>query len=541
MFYRRKLGSRLPLRSQDNVNTSDSWWGRFEKALKISPWTIFADWVAVPVFVLVMLTYIWGVDRAVQGKFPASVLAMLLLFFALALVATLVPRGEHYVDKVLTLCGAGIEWLLKWMPLMFSPVLIVLPAEPILPGTEIGKVIAIFVAGYVIFLSIIVGCAQLLQYFVREYTNWRRTSPVPVASQHMSLHAGDQSLAGSASALQLTEEMQRSQSSLMTDSPAMPAAKIPEEPVITDTTPNQHSTLSSFLGVPIHPSTVAIYVLGLVPAAALAFAANVLQPLHLIITTLAYMIGLAVPRAVRSILHPLFTCALIAVLSIWAVAAIRGETLNDELFAYYRRAKFTVILNAAVDRKPIPTPGAGDVLYSLLDAAVATLGVRMYTSRGVLKSHAITIITTVITMAPASIFFHAALASALDMDPTNALAVTIRFVTTPLALQIFSSTLTEANVSLGVILVLVSGVIGDISGPWLLQRLFRVKKDDVVTIGLAVGITSHAVGTAGLLHKNAPASAISALAFVLFATISVVVTSIPVVVDSIKSLAGLAD
>lgn len=44
-------------------------------------------------------------------------------------------------------------------------------------------------------------------------------------------------------------------------------------------------------------------------------------------------------------------------------------------------------------------------------------------------------------------------------------------MTTPLALQIFSSVLTEGNQSLGVIMVLVSGVLGDVVGSRFVQLL----------------------------------------------------------------------
>lgn len=68
---------------------------------------------------------------------------MLILFFAL-LLGALLPRGAERLDAVLAWCDSGVEWLLKWMTLMFAPALVIIPAQRVLDGAEIGRVIGVF-------------------------------------------------------------------------------------------------------------------------------------------------------------------------------------------------------------------------------------------------------------------------------------------------------------------------------------------------------------------------------------------------------------
>lgn len=63
------------------------------------------------------------------------------------------------------------------------------------------------------------------------------------------------------------------------------------------------------------------------------------------------------------------------------------DDLFTALLGYSRSIKATKILTALANGVSVPTPGAGDVLYSLLDAAVAILAVRMYKERAKLKEN----------------------------------------------------------------------------------------------------------------------------------------------------------
>lgn len=63
--------------------------------------------------------------------------------------------------------------------------------------------------------------------------------------------------------------------------------------------------------------------------------------------------------------------------------------------------------------------------------------------------------------------------------------------------------------------------------------------DDYVTRGVAMGANASALGTALLLRVDPRAAAISSLAMSLFGTITVAFSSIPPIVNVIRSMVGL--
>ncbi|KAJ3022938.1 hypothetical protein HKX48_004849 [Thoreauomyces humboldtii] len=361
--------------------------------------------------------------------------------------------------------------------------MIIIPSQKILDGKEIGRVIGVFAIGYFFFFTVAL---------------WVKTDAGSSMTLHETLPVG-------------------------ADPDNDEAPEIPAPP----------KTASKPRRLPVQPFTLLVYVVALIISLVLAFAIDVLQPAHICITVLTFYVGLALPVRVKMIVHPLLTCGFLSVMGIWAVSAIQGRGIQDGLAAYMHSVKATQILTAVASGEKPTVPGAGDFLYSILDASVVALAVRMYRERGLLRQHAVSIVSLVGILSIASLILHVALGKGLGMTPADALAMGPRFVTTPLALQIFDSSLTTANSNLGVVMVLVSGIFGDLVG----TKLAWVVGADPLSLGVAVGCTSHAGGTAGLLVTNPSAGAISSLTFLLFATASVVWTTIPPIRDALVNLA----
>ncbi|KAJ3180105.1 hypothetical protein HDU87_002330 [Geranomyces variabilis] len=469
-----------------------------------------------------MLVYVWSVDRMVKSAVPASVLSMLILFFVLVLVAS-VPGAAKPLEALVAWCDSGVEWLLKWMTLMFAPALIIIPAQRVLDGQEIGRIIGVFAIGFCVFFTAALWMARGLQHLLAKFRRDRlipaNTAAVtdPAINRRSDERVSDAAGAGSASTSEGTRSSSVNSECVVEEDDAPPARP-----------PGR---------IPVHASAILIYAVLLVPSLVIAFVLDVLQPAHLCITILTFYVGLALPRRAKMLLHPLLTCGLLTVLAIWAIAAIQRQTLHQALNSYYRSIKSSKIFTSIASRRPIPEPGAGDIIYSLLDAAVAALAVRMYKQRHMLREQAATVLTSVVVLSLASLFFHVAISRAFGMSHSDALAMGPRFVTTPLALQIFNSVLTEANSTLGVVMVLVSGMLGDVVG-LKLARFVGLGNEDPKSSGFAIGVTSHAVGTAGLLQRDPAAAAVSSLTFVVFGTFSVIWTTIPPVADALRSLAG---
>lgn len=62
--------------------------------------------------------------------------------------------------------------------------------------------------------------------------------------------------------------------------------------------------------------------------------------------------------------------------------------------------------------------------------------------------------------------------------------------------------------------------------------------DDYVTRGVTLGVNSSAIATALLLRTDPRAASLSSLSMSLFGTVTVLFTSIPPVVNMIRSLVG---
>lgn len=142
-----------------------------------------------------------------------------------------------------------------------------------------------------------------------------------------------------------------------------------------------------------------------------------------------------------------------------------------------------------------------------------------------------------IFLALASFFAYPPVCHAVGIQATRALAFVGRSVTLALALPVVAS-LGGSSTLVSVVGIL-SGIVGAVVGDRLLRRGLRVRHDDYVTIGIAMGVNSSAIGSAHLLATNPRASALSSLAFFVFGTTLVVMAAITPLVNIIRAWVGL--
>jgi putative effector of murein hydrolase len=181
----------------------------------------------------------------------------------------------------------------------------------------------------------------------------------------------------------------------------------------------------------------------------------------------------------------------------------------------------------------IGAAGAGDLLMLLLNPAVSALGFLLFEERRMLRDHAVEIVTALVPAALLALLSAAAAAGALRLSREYALAVIPRSVTTPIAIPI-AETL-GANPGITAALVVITGLLGAIFGPALLDRLGFTSP---VIRGVAIGASSHGIGAAALVATDPPAAAISGIAFALMATISAAAVSIVPICQALIRLAG---
>ncbi|GAB5587008.1 hypothetical protein Unana1_01908 [Umbelopsis nana] len=258
----------------------------------------------------------------------------------------------------------------------------------------------------------------------------------------------------------------------------------------------------------------------------------ILLPLYLSMAVLAYYAALQVPDKIRFFLHPIISASAIVMLCMEIIEVMKGGNLLTGLAKFSTGTKYLSILEGTSQGR---IPGAGDVLFSLLDCSIISLSTVMFRFRKELKQHAFEMLLTIVFMAIASLFCLPLFAHALGVPPAKALSLAPRSVTTPLAMVV--ANLLEADANSTVCFVVLTGILGTIVGPYLL-KLLKVREEDYLTTGLAMGIGSHAIATASLLRTNPRAAAIASLSFVIFGTLFVIVVSIPVIPQTLRQLVG---
>lgn len=90
------------------------------------------------------------------------------------------------------------------------------------------------------------------------------------------------------------------------------------------------------------------------------------------------------------------------------------------------------------------------------------------------------------------------LAYLLQMSSADIMAFATRAVTTPIAINI--ATLLNAPISMAILIVILSGVIGAAFSPFILRRI-----NDERAAGLALGLAAHAIGTAQAWQRGSVA------------------------------------
>lgn len=279
-------------------------------------------------------------------------------------------------------------------------------------------------------------------------------------------------------------------------------------------------------------------------------------PLFLGINLVTFLFSITIiPAKLRRYAHPILTTSVLTVLILWAIGEIRGWSLKRTLNSYSVDAKYTVLWSLSGYSGPVI--GAGDVLFSTLDAGIVSLAIPMYRYRWDLWIHFWDMLTVLFPCSMLSLFVWPTVAAQIGIAPERALAFASRFMSTPLAIEL--SLTIGADESITVVLVVITGILISIfKDPFF--RLFGLdptqdgddnhqdqdqdqKKDgggksqDYLTIGIAMGSTAGAIGASSLISKPR-CMAIASLSFVLFGAILLIFAAIPPIVETVRTLAG---
>jgi len=153
--------------------------------------------------------------------------------------------------------------------------------------------------------------------------------------------------------------------------------------------------------------------------------------------------------------------------------------------------------------------GAGLIALFLGPATVA-LGLLLYREIELVGQAVLPIVLGVAAGASSAIVSAYALATWLGGDEELALSMAPKSATTPVAIAL--SDAVGGVPALTAVFTITAGIVGATLGPFLLN-LLRVR--DLRVRGLAVGVSSHGIGTARMLHESDTEGAFSGLAMAL--------------------------
>lgn len=161
----------------------------------------------------------------------------------------------------------------------------------------------------------------------------------------------------------------------------------------------------------------------------------------------------------------------------------------------------------------------GEIISLFLAPATACLAVGIYAKLAVLKQYWLPILVGAVAGSASSMLSVYALCNLLGLDEQLTVSLIPKSVTTPIAVGIVESA--GGLTPITVVAVIVTGILGAILAPTMI-RLFRIS--DPVAAGLAIGASSHAVGTSKAVELGEVEGAMSGLAIGVCGVVTVVLS-----------------
>ncbi len=161
------------------------------------------------------------------------------------------------------------------------------------------------------------------------------------------------------------------------------------------------------------------------------------------------------------------------------------------------------------------------VLNYILPLTAVALAIPLYRNLHVLKKHAIPIIAGITAGTLATMGSIIAIGNLIGTGEQIIVSMLPKSATNPIAIEV--SEIIGGIPSLTVSLVVITGVLGGILGPEILN-LMRIRNE--VARGIALGSMSHAIGTARAFKEGEVEGAMSSLAMAIAGTLTAILSPI---------------
>ncbi|KIW06037.1 hypothetical protein, variant [Verruconis gallopava] len=519
-------------------------------------------WIYTPIGVIIILLFCFGVNSVISishVSFPASVACMILLFFIL--LGCSIVLGDRKARKLVALVDIPGGFALRYINVLFCPAFVLIPLGPTISGREIGKIVAVYLIGYLVVFTFTAYLTRGLQFIFGTSKRALAERADELGARNENIPLSEPQVPGEdTGAMQSrnTSSVPLLRSDNFDEIQAPERAQDPMEIVGTGGPPVHEQAdyislapVSSRLattrqsGAPltraqrwatvintridIFTYLTIFFVVGL----PIYLTSGYAMPAQLALTILAYFLALELPPVWRRYLHPALVASVITIVGIYILTACYGQEFREGLLDYRTKTNYLILFKGTPGA---PKPGAGDFLSSVLDVSIVALAMPMYQHRAELKRSFFPIVIPTISIAILSLFGYPIVCHAIGISPSRALSFPSRSLT--LALATPATQNLGGDLSLVAVLCILSGIMGVIIGQQLLD-LLRIPPDDYITRGVTLGGNSSAIATALLLVTDPRAAAFSSLALGLFGTVTVAFSSITPVVKIVQHLAGM--
>lgn len=181
----------------------------------------------------------------------------------------------------------------------------------------------------------------------------------------------------------------------------------------------------------------------------------------------------------------------VTLLAYWAGRGVHSRFRSPLTNPVFLAAAGVMLVLAIPGLDYVPYRRGSEPLVALLGPATAALAVPLYKHRRIVITYFWPAITGLASGAMATLFAAVILAAGTGLPSIVVRSIGVKSVTTPIAVEL--APLIGGDPALTVVLVVATGILGAMIGPWLLDR---AGVRDPVARGLALGTIATGIGTA---------------------------------------------
>lgn len=163
----------------------------------------------------------------------------------------------------------------------------------------------------------------------------------------------------------------------------------------------------------------------------------------------------------------------------------------------------------------------GDIINMFLSPATAVLAITIYRQREILRKHILSVLGGTIAGSITSLAVVYLMCRMFTLPDEITASMLPKSITTPMAIAVSESI--GGIEAVTVLAVIITGISGNILSP-ILIRIFKVKNE--IAQGMAIGASSHAVGTSKAIELGEVQGALSSIALVMSGIVTVILSLI---------------